>query len=139
MAKKTYDIKKIFNYDIAGYSKPNMQILKDHYTKIMKGKLPVQSRVVLIAPEKFLKNCYAKTDITKEELRHKIDLDNLKPRYALPYIDLRREKALGRGRVLACYKAGVVKIPVLVVGSSQEQIDEYVKKVATKKIAKKDK
>jgi len=52
--------------------------------------------------------------------------------WALPYVDLRRKKALGRGRALVCYKEGVELIPVLVVGNSEADIDAYVEQTAKK-------
>ena len=130
MAQK-HDINDLFNFDIVGYTKPNMQMLKDNYTKIMKGKKRGCNRVVMTAPDMFLKNCYAKSDILKESIRRKGDIG--KPKWALPYIDLRREKALGRGRALVCHKEGVESIPVLVVGRSESDIDAYIKLVTPKK------
>jgi len=133
MAKRLHNLKNIFDYSIAGYTKPNMQMLKDRYTRIMRGEFgAIASKVVLMAPDKFLKNSFSKTDVLKEPLRKEVDLDNLHPKYALPYVDLRRGKALGRGRALVCYKAGILEIPVLVVSSTAASINDFVKKVGKK-------
>lgn len=125
--KDKVDLTKYFNFKIVGYTKPIMQDLKPYYTKVMNGIKNLKGYVYLISPKDFLKNSYATSDVSKEEIRTTLDIDNLKPKFALPYIDTIGKKGLGRGRVLLCDKKGLKEIPVLIAGKDKAQIEKWLK------------
>jgi len=127
--KPKYDITKLFDFTIAGYTKPNMQSTKPYYTRVLHGKKNAYGKVYLMSPKDFLLNSYAITDIMNEEIRNpNADLSNpTKPRWALPWVDIARKKGFGRGRALVCHHFKIKAIPVLMVGWGEEQIKEWLK------------
>ena len=121
----TQDLKHIFNYDIAGYSEPNMQALKPYYTKVMKGVKAAKGRVVMMDAEKFIKRSYPMPN--EPEPNYNLDMTKLKPKFAIPYVDTVTQKGMGRDKAKLCLNAGIKKIPVLVVAMSEGDIDKWLK------------
>ena len=137
---KSSTIKDLFDFTIAGYTKPNMWV-KKYYTSVLHGRQVnrgTESRVVIMDGKDFLKNSFSKTNVLKEKIRTKASLKDLvkKRKFALPYIDITRKKGFGRGRVLMCLKNDVKEVPVLLVGTPKGEIDKWLKgkKIKVKKV-----
>ena len=111
---KLTDITDIFDFSIAGYSKPSMYV-NSYYMRVKEGHKNLSWKIYLMSPEDYLKNSFAITDILKEELREL--RENILPatKWALPVLDIYNKKGLGRGRALVCYKKDIKEIPVFVV------------------------
>jgi len=129
IGRSKYDITKLFDFTIAGYTKPNMQSTKPFYTKVLHNKTNAYGKVYLMNPKTFLLNSYPTTDIMKEPLRNVNAnlIKPVKPRWALPWVDINRRKGFGRGRALVCHHFKIPRIPVLVVGTGEEHIAEWLK------------
>ena len=125
------DVKTLFDYtqtDKKGYTK----ILNSTVIRKKPSRNPV-GKIVMMNPETFLKNSYAKTDVSKEALRN----PHFKPgsfvtKWPLPYVDIMAKKGFGRGRALLCMHWKIKAIPVFVVGRNIADIDKWVKKVGGK-------
>jgi len=130
---KDIDLTTIFNFDIAGYTKPIMQSLKPYPTKVMRGIKNMTGRVVLMSADDFLTNSFAVTDVANEEIRNgALKVEDVNPKFALPYINITGGKGFGRGRVLLCRHWGINTVPVLLMGVTQEVIDAWLKETKIK-------
>lgn len=117
----------IFDFSIAGYSAPNMQILKPYYSKVMRGIKNLKGYVYFINPKDYLDNSFAITNVKNEKIRHpKIDIFNLKNKFALPVLDIIRLKGLGRGRVLLCLKQNIPYVPIVCCAFNRLQTETWL-------------
>ena len=99
------------------------------YTKVLLGKEKVEHNLVLIKGADFLNNCYIPVDIENEPLLCKTPLEKRKPNWGIPWIDLYRKKAKGRGRTLVCHRNGIKWTPLLIVGDIKKWLKETSVKV----------
>lgn len=123
-------LEDIFDFDLVGHNKPQMQELKSYYTKVKRGIKHAKGKVCLLTLKEFWANCLGHTnredvDITKvgmtnPELVKQIKANKLRRKFALPLIDVTRKKSLGTGRALACHLAGIKKVPVFICGEPEE-------------------
>ena len=130
--KMKVQLEDIFNYSIAGWTKPNMQRAKRTYTKILNNPADTRAMFVLMSPKSMLYNCFDAPTHSDHPDNWKwygnlIFPPTYKTRWAIPYIDIVREKARGRGRVHLCLENGVEKVPVLLVGKSQDHVKNWLK------------
>lgn len=129
-------LKKYYNFDIAGYSKPNMQILKPYYTKVMNHEKNVSHMIVIMNATDFLKHGFGAgkdahlSDDEGNKIFEKVKNYNnlMKPntRWALPVIDLRNKTRMGAFRVATFKKCGISKVPALICGSSILEIQDWL-------------
>ena len=118
--------KELFDYKVAGWHE------KNDYTDIMEGLKNAKGKVVQMAPLKILQNGFCVKNVEKQVIYNegfKKSLDyNMKPKWAIPVIDLRTERHVAFSAVLICHKHKVKKVPVLIVGKDIATIDKWIKK-----------
>ncbi len=127
--EKKPDLKDLFDFTKAGFSKPNMQRLKTYYTRVIAGVMNAKGKIVLMNPEEALDNCYhAGLKGWKKKAKSYNDAVFFEKKYkeALPVIDITRKITLGTSRMVICYNHGL-KVPVLVVGETIKDIDKWLK------------
>ncbi|HEC63744.1 MAG TPA: hypothetical protein ENI23_00455 [bacterium] len=134
MVKKKSKVEELFDFTIAGSSKPNMQAIKPYYTNVLNGKKRLTYQIVLMKPADFIKNSYRVFDVKIEKVKVK-DISNMPRKFALPWIDITRKKSLGQGRAFACLKSKIEEIPVLVVAKTDKELKDWIKKTKVKKWA----
>lgn len=132
VAKKTVkanvELRQLFDFTKAGYTKPNMQETKDYYTKVLRGIKFAQGRVVRMSVEDFIDSAFDYPIIENQLLIDKPELFDIKKmRFNLPYIDIIRGKTFGLDVAEFCKTNGINEIPVLLVGASKKEIDDWIK------------
>lgn len=132
---KKVELEDIFDYEVVGYTKPNMQSTKPYYTQALKGNKALKGRVVIINAKTILGLALKIMGFKEKDYDFGIGkvwrkevFDCPLRKFSLPFIDVTNKVSGGIKPIQTCIDEGVDRVPVFICGISKKEVDKWIEK-----------